>query len=432
MKKIFAFILVLVLVFIALTYWSLGTTSEEFATCRIVGKSDLETINFKKHDSVWVAASTLYESNFIKNMMQGTNYREAWATPVRVPIVFLDTIFGGLTIVEEGGGKQTHSLELKSRSGLRYTLRGVNKDPKALVPQFARTLGLENIVIDGVSAQHPYSSEVVAALSDAANVLHTHPKTVFVPRQATLGTLNEKYGNRLYQLEYETEGKVNWTLLKNVVALLDTEGLQQLKMDHGPRVSIDQEALVRARLLDFIIGDWDRHAKQWGWIIQKVGDNFRGVPLPSDRDNAFFKINGAIPTIVSDKNITPDLQPFEKDIDYLPGLVMDFDVYFLKKTPGNVFSEQARALQASLTDEAIDRALHTWPKAIYDLDARAIKNKIIERRDNLVAYALAFKKELDKREWLTEPLKGSDKMAGHPGLIACFECDDLLGSYMEE
>ena len=432
MKKIFAVILILIGVFIVLTYWSLWTTSEEYATCRIVGRSDLETIDFKKHDSVWVAASTLYESNFVKDMMQGTNYREAWATPVRVPILYLDTIFGGLTIIEEGGGKQTHSLELESPSRVRYTLRGVNKDPKVLVPQFARTLGLENIVIDGVSAQHPYAAEVVAALSDAASVLHTHPKTVFVPRQAALGTFNEKYGNGLYQLEYETEGKVNWTDLKNVVALMDTEGLQQLKMDYGPRVTIDQDALVRARLLDLIIGDWDRHAKQWGWVIQKVGDNYRGVPLPSDRDNAFFKINGAIPTIISDKHITPGLQPFEKEIEYLPGLVMDFDVYFLKKTPEIVFTEQAKALRALLTDEAIDRALHTWQPAIYELDAKAIQSKILERRDNLVAYAMAFKKELDKREWLTEPLKGSDNMEGHPGLSACFECDELLGSYEEK
>lgn len=426
MKKIIAVILVLVLVFIVLTYWSLWSTSEEYASCRIIGRSDLETIDFRKHDSVWVAASILYESNFVKDLMQGTNYREAWATPVRVPIVYLDTLYGGLTVIEEGGGKQTHSLELESPRGIRYTLRGVNKDPKALVPQFARTLGLENIVIDGISAQHPYAAEVVAALSDAAGVLHTHPQTIFVPRQPALGTFNEKYGNGLYLLEFETEGKVNWTNFKNVLALLDTEGLQQLKLDHGPQVSIDQEALVRARLLDLIIGDWDRHSKQWGWVIQKKDGTFRAIPLPSDRDNAFFRINGAIPTIISDKNITPGLQPFKEEIEYLPGLVMDFDVYFLTKTPESIFVKQARELQAKLTDDVIDRALHTWPPDLYDLDAGSIKSSIMERRDNLIAYARAFRTELDKRQLLREPLKGSEDMHGHPGLEKCFECGEPI------
>jgi hypothetical protein len=79
-------------------------------------------------------------------------------------------------------------------------------------------------------------------------------------------------------------------------------------------------------------------------------------------------------------------------------------------------------LQSQLTDEVIERALHTWPQAIYDLDGPAIKEIIIARRESLIAYARAFSKEISQRELLKEPLKGSDPLKGHGGLQACFEC----------
>lgn len=79
-------------------------TSEKFGTCEIIGFSDIENIDFMAHDSVLVAASTLYMGDGIKRIMQGEQYREAWATPVRVPIVFLDTLMGGMEVIEEGGG----------------------------------------------------------------------------------------------------------------------------------------------------------------------------------------------------------------------------------------------------------------------------------------------------------------------------------------
>src|SRR5690606_21175535 len=168
-------------------------------------------------------------------------------------------------------------------------------------------------------------------LAKYANVLSTHPKVVFIPKQETLGdTYNEKYGNRLFLLEYETESDTNWTALKDVQSIVETDDLQELKQELKDSVFIDERQLVRARLFDLIIGDWDRHAKQWGWVLQKSDGGYKAIPLPGDRDNAFFRIDGVIPAIISNKNVEPLVRPFEKEIDYLPGLVYPFDIYFLK------------------------------------------------------------------------------------------------------
>lgn len=425
MKKLLWLVFILLIGFIGLVYFSVSSTDKEFETVTIQEFDDLESIDFRRHDSVEVAASSLYEANELKDIMQGDNYREAWTSPVKVPVLFLDSLYGGMEIVKEGGGTQTHSLRLKDKNGFLYSLRSVNKDPSTHVPEFARSLGLQNIVIDAISASHPYGAILAASLSEKAGVLHTHPKVVFVPKQEFLGKpYNEKYGNRLFLLEYETEGEENWTDYKNVYKILDTKNLQGLKEENPAQVSIDKNAFVKARLFDMLIGDWDRHAKQWGWVVQKEGENFKAIPLAGDRDNAFFNLGGIIPGIISNKNIEPEVRPFEKEIKHMPGLVYPNDVYFLTNTPVEIFIAEAKKLQDLLTDDAIAEAFKVWPKNIAEQDSKEITEKIRSRRDNLVEYAKEFHRIINERELLNKPLKGSEDIQINPELMKCFECGD--------
>lgn len=423
MKKILLSLLILIIIFIGLVYLSVSGSDKTFGTAKIRNIEDLENTDFREHDSVLVAASTLYQGSLLKETMQGENYRQAWATAVTVPVVFLDTLYGGMKIIEEGGGSQTHSLRIQSSNGTLYSLRSINKDPDSHIPDLAKTLGLENIVIDGISAQHPYGAIAAAALAEVAGVLHTHPEPLLLPKQDLLGDLNEKYGNRLYLLEYETEGKVNWTPYENVAEIIETEDLQELKLKMGKDLSIDKAALVRARLFDLLIGDWDRHAKQWGWVLQQSGKGYKAIPLPGDRDNAFFKLEGVIPSIISNKNVEPLVRPFEEEIDYLRGLVYPIDVYFLKGTSEETFVSEAKYLQEKLTDSSIIAALKKWPKAIYELNGEEIAGKIRQRREDLVDYAIAFRNIIEEREFLSQPLKGSEELELSPDLLKCFECE---------
>lgn len=422
MKKIFITIGVILVLFIILLYWSLNSTPDNYETSTIVNLDNVNSINFKDYDSLTISASTLYEANDLKKLMQGEHYREAWATPIKVPVVFLDTLLGGLTIVKEGGGNQTKSLKLEDSIGNKYALRSINKTPAPLIPEFAKTLGLENIIIDGISAQHPYAATVVAQLAEAAQILHTFPKVYFIPKQEALKEYNEDYGNKLFLFEHETESKTNWTSLKNVSTIIETDDLQELKLKRGDSLKIDEHALVRARLFDLVIGDWDRHAKQWGWVIKEEGNNQVAIPLPADRDNAFFNISGIVPNIIASKNITPEMRPFQKEIDYLPGLIQDFDVYFLKGIPEEVFIEEAKQLQHLLTDQAIENAVRQWPDQIYALNGLEIENKLKSRRNELESYAKEFQHFLMEKPYPTEPLKGSEdvKFDGHN--LNCFEC----------
>ena len=245
----------------------------------------------------------------------------------------------------------------------------------------------------------------------------------FVPKQKRLGSFNDDFGNRLYLLEYETKSDVNYTPLESIIKIIDTDNLQELKQKLRDSLHVDESALVRSRLFDFLIGDWDRHTKQWAWAIQKTEHSYIAIPIAGDRDNAFFNLEGLIPTILANKHVVKELRPFEEDIDYLEGLVYPFDRYFLSQTTENIFIEEAEHLQNLLKDNVIESALEIWPKNVRALDGDEIIRKIKERRNDLKNYAIQFYTIIQKQGTVTEPLKGSEDLDLSENLVNCFECD---------
>jgi len=244
LKKILLVFFGLVILILAIVYLSLWSHPAKAETDIVIGRENIDKIDFRHLDSVTVAASTMYESTLLKEIMQGEQYRAEWAEPIKVPVVYLDKIHGGLRIIKKGGGKQTQSLRLKNEIGVVYTLRSVAKDPTPLIPDWANTLGIENIIVDGISAQHPYGAMAVARLAEALDLPHTPPRLVFIPKQEGLGEFTAAFGNKLYWLEYETEGQENWSDFKDIVALIDTEELQEQKWAHKDKLHIDTQALV--------------------------------------------------------------------------------------------------------------------------------------------------------------------------------------------
>jgi hypothetical protein len=336
MKKFLVFLGIFLLLFLALTYWSLATGPSEIRISQVTGPRVMTEEDLRNLESINVTPTNQYGASGIKRFMQGENYRRVWELPVPAEILFLDSF----KILKEGGGNQTRSLKLKDGDSVRYSLRSINKDPDPLIPGVARLLKLENVIVDGVSAQHPFGALLAASLSETAEILHTHPRIVYVPAHSALGEYAKDYANRLYLLEYETEGEVNWTPFPNVIKIVETDDLLEMKAEMGDKLRIEIRKLVRVRLFDLLIGDWDRHAKQWGWVLQQQEDKIRAIPLPADRDNAFFRIDGVLPTMISNRFVQPMVRPFEKDIDHLPGYTFyPFDYYFLNNVPEKIFTE---------------------------------------------------------------------------------------------
>jgi hypothetical protein len=245
-------------------------------------------------------------------------------------------------------------------------------------------------------------------MANALELWHSSPRIVYLEPQMNLDSFNHDFKDRMYFLEYETEGSGQWTGLNNIVKVTNTKGIQKLDLKYDS-FAIDTANLIRARLFDLIIGDWDRHAKNWGWIVTQDDERMLATVMACDRDNVFYGIGGIIPSIVNRPFIQPLLRPFREDIDYLPGMIKPFDSYFLYGVSKNLFFEEATYIQENLTDEVIENAVKHWPVTFYDLDGENIIRKIKSRRQHLKKYAEEFHQILEERGPLKEALKGSTK-----------------------
>ncbi len=83
---------------------------------------------------------------------------------------------------------------------------------------------------------------------------------------------------------------------------------------------VDESAYLKARLLDILIGDWDRHEDQWQWAVYEESGKTIYRPIPRDRDQAFSRMDGVIPQMATQKWALRKIQGFDYRIKDLVGL----------------------------------------------------------------------------------------------------------------
>jgi hypothetical protein len=356
-----------------------------------------------KVDSVKLPANANYDkASHRKRIMLGEHYRKEWACPVDFPVLDLDTEAGGLTAEKLGGGFQTKSLRLKGVDGKEYVLRSVNKDPsKALPPEFAGTLA-SDFLQDQTSASNPFAALVVAQLAESAGIFHTKPRLVYVPASTRLGEFEKEFAYTVCLFEeHPTGDKANpdFGYPSNIV---NSEKLFQ-KLLSDPDHRVDQHAFLKARLFDMWIGDWDRHGDQWLWAAFTNDGLTWYKPIPRDRDQAFSKFDGVIPTLATRKWALRQSQSFDNNIRDLKGLNMAgyfLDKMFMNQLTLNEWLQTAANLQKKLTDQAIETAVKAMPKEIFALSGPSIISKLKKRRDDLNKYATQYYKFLAKEVYI--------------------------------
>lgn len=368
---------------------------------------------------VTVSASSQYKAGSLRKRMLGENYRREWATPLQVPVFDIGSEKGGLKILQKGGGQQTLSLRLEDSTGHEYVIRSVEKYPEKAVPEMLRKTFAQDLVQDQISASHPYAALVIGALADAAGIYHTNPKLVYIPDDPRLGSYQKTFSNMLALFEERPAG--DWSeagYFGNSEKIVNTSKVIEKTTGDNDN-TVDQEFVLRSRLFDLVIGDWDRHDDQWRWATLggKKASVFR--PIPRDRDQAFFINEGRIAKLWSRRWALPKLEGFDSDVDWAPGLSFNaryFDRTFLTALSKEQWVSTAKALQAVLTDEAIEHAIRQWPEPIYNLHGPSIISDLKHRRDKLDQYAVSLYEFLAREVEVT----GSDKRER-------FEVDRLPG-----
>ena len=327
----------------------------------------------------------------------GRHYRSVWAAPVTVPVLHLPTaVPGGLRADKPGGGFQSISMTLEGTQGREYALRALDKDPSKTLPKALRTTFLLNVVRDATSAILPYGALTVPPLAQAVGVPHTRPRLVYVRAdEKGLGTMSERFQGKLALLEEKFEDLSSRTPeLAGATEFMGGEAMLKSVYAHPANV-IDQRALLRARLLDIWLGDWDRHEGQWDWAaFREPGGRVRYRAIPKDRDQVYFRFDdGLVPWLVSRPFFVPKFHTFKPAYGYLPGLVYQarfLDERGLSQLTRADFQRLAADMQRRLPDTLIERALRRLPPAVFALEGPGLGAALKARRHNLTRAADAF------------------------------------------
>ena len=355
-------------------------------------------------DSVWAMAGRQYARHGgAYRALMGPHHRAVWAAPVRVPVLRLATAAPGaarLTPVKLGGGFQTTSLTLRTPDGRLFALRSLDKDPSRILPDFWQKTFIANFVRDGTAAGNPYAALAVEPLALALGVPHPHPRLFYVPADAAdLGSAeaNERLRGKLVLLEEKYVGDaVRSPLLPTARLFLDNEDARE-RLYADPHTRVDQPALLRARLLDVLIGDWDRHAGQWQWGVRPNPAWPGGqllVAVPKDRDQVFFRMSdGAVPWLLTRRFAVRHLVTFKRryhDLPALTGQGRHVDQRGLNELTKNDFDAAARFGQAHLPDSTLARAVRRLPPAVFALEGPTLLHALQARRNALPAAARRY------------------------------------------
>ena len=343
------------------------------------------SVDVDYQESRQIAPGPGYGAGVLKRAIWGSHYREVWTTPVEIPAIDL-TKYNVLSV---GGGQQSVSIVVEDSTGRRGIMRSIQKDPSEALPEILRETFANDIIQDQISAAHPYGALVVAALAEAAGVYQTEPELGFIPKSSGLSLPGNVDAAPVLLEEFVSAEWFRDQTDKTVTDVLSTNEVWA-KSRETYNFRVNQEQLLRSRLFDMFIGDWDRHDGQWFWAEVESDDGFLFEPVPIDRDNAFFTSDGLVPRLASRKWALRKFQHFDNDIRDIKGInfnAMHLDRWFLTEPERDVWLRIARDLEIAMTDRVIDNAVQTMPEEAFELSGAEIAGKLKARRTKLREFA---------------------------------------------
>lgn len=333
-----------------------------------------------------------FKAGWFKRWILGSDYRDLWTTPIEFPVLNLDSVGGGLTPVGTGGAGQSISLHLKGADGKPYTVRSIDKDPTKRIWDELKNTVVDDILQDLISAQFPTAGLVVDPLMDATGILHSPHTLVVIPDDPRLGEYRDEFAGLIGTLqEHPSEGPDDTPGFAGSSKITGTEKLWE-RLEEGDKCQyIDTRAYLKARLLDMLINDKDRHPGQWRWARYPDGDCYIWEPIPEDRDQAFIDLDGFGMAVV--RRAVPRQIKFEDKYPNVAGLTLtgwDDDRQFLAELSWPVWDSVVTAFQSELTDQVIDDAVRRLPAPYYELVGPELTHALKSRRDRLPKFARAY------------------------------------------
>ncbi|MEP7324332.1 MAG: hypothetical protein ABI836_00160, partial [Gemmatimonadota bacterium] len=228
---------------------------------------------------------------------------------------------------------------------------------------------------------------VVARLQEAAGIEAPVPVPVVMPNDSSLGPLRPLFAGRVGLFAVHADERAgglpgfgNYTRIVN-------SDLMYLDLLTHPESSFDDRYFLRIRLIDLMVGDWDRHSGQWRW--GRDGNQWRAIP--EDRDWAFATIDGVAGGLA--RWLYPQYVGFSARFPAVKRLAIQadhIDHRVLNRLVRQDFLAVAQEVQAALSDSVIEAAVAGLPPPILVLERGYLVGALKNRRDHIVEYSAEY------------------------------------------
>ena len=325
-------------------------------------------------------ASDQYGAGGLHRLLLGSNYRDLWSAPITVPFLDLTTFSGGVLPTKTGGGAQTKTLHFVTLNDVEFVFRPVHKALLMDLEGFGGTV-VEKAMIDGLSASHPLAPLIPPAFLEAAGIPHASPILVVMPDDARLGKFRKDFAGMLGMIEAYPNVPDDAPGFAGALKIIDSEHLLK-RLNEDPAERIDARALLRARLIDLLLNDNDRHPDQWKWA-RMLPDTSAWVPIPRDRDKVLVSYEGVL--LKAARRVKPELVTFGGAYPSVPALFQnasELDRRLLGGLDKAAWDSITADLTRAITDSVIGAAFEDMP-ASYQASVPALVAKLRSRRDQL-------------------------------------------------
>ncbi len=339
------------------------------------------------------------------NKLWGKHYRTIYSTPIRVQPLQLDSLLGGVRVVDQT--EQLHGLLLEDKDRRLFMLRPLGGSTSFIESDFFREMYrksdfrdtyLDTFIRDAYTMINPYTFMASGYMANKAGLESLRYRLYYLPPNSVRDTIVD--GTRIQDKIVTVIDIPDINTRENIYTT--PEMLDKLHENKNNRVN--QQLYIRERMFDILTGDWNKIPENWNWIAENTEQGVEFIPVVIDRNHAFTRVDGLL---------------FKQLLNILTlGFIFDYDDEYknIKKfnklgftldvalTPESVESDwvgEAEYLKSLLTDQLISEAFNELPPEIKGEDIERIKINLKARRENLPEIAAEYYRLLQYNPVLT-------------------------------
>ena len=247
-------------------------------------------------EASYILKGKSFPSNAFYRLLFGTNWRGLWSAPVFIPKLDLNLFAGGIVFVRNEShlihNSNIVSYIFKNKTGLEYRFTSLDQDSICSLPPELSEILPGDVVNDERSALNPYAQFIASFLLHEVGLPYRpshlfvlssdeHPDSSFLSESSKLGILEDPL-----ELPEDTLSS----------PFIDTRQLL-VHLNNNNHERVDEIEYLKVRLLDILIGNWDRSPENIQWYSISSNDLIVWKPIPLYYEKAFVPYDGLLPTI---------------------------------------------------------------------------------------------------------------------------------------